>query len=144
MAPLDFAALPPRPLRPLLGALDAQAPVTPDRGPNGRYTAYSGFRALAELTMNADSSPDHGTHETPGGAIRDIRAARLAKAARAAGAGDPVASSDELARALAAADAAPAVRAQKVARLREAIARGEYNPSPEDVARSLLEHGLDD
>lgn len=59
---------------------------------------------------------------------------------------DRVEATDEarqLARAREKVDAAPAIRAEKVRRLKEQIARGEYKPDPREVARKILEHGLD-
>lgn len=40
-------------------------------------------------------------------------------------------------------EATPEVRAERVRRLKEQIARGEYKPDPREVARKILEHGLD-
>ncbi|MFQ5381857.1 MAG: flagellar biosynthesis anti-sigma factor FlgM [Dehalococcoidia bacterium] len=33
-------------------------------------------------------------------------------------------------------------RAERIERLRDLIARGAYNPSPEDVARAMIEKGF--
>lgn len=49
----------------------------------------------------------------------------------------------ELARARERVEAAPEIRAEKVRRLKEQIARGEYKPDPREVARKILEHGLE-
>ncbi|GAB4333243.1 MAG: hypothetical protein Kow0010_19490 [Dehalococcoidia bacterium] len=66
--------------------------------------------------------------------------------ARPARPGDRVEATEEaraLARARERVQAAPEIRAEKVRRLKEQIARGEYKPDPREVARKILEHGLD-
>lgn len=47
-----------------------------------------------------------------------------------------------LARARAAVEQAPDVRAERVAELRAQIARGEYRPDPAEIARKIIERGL--
>ncbi len=48
----------------------------------------------------------------------------------------------ELSRALAAVEASDEVRAERVRALREKVARGDYNPDPREVARSLIARGF--
>ena len=48
----------------------------------------------------------------------------------------------ELSRAHSAVEASDEVRAARVRAIREMIARGEYNPDPREVARSLLDRGF--
>ncbi|MEP6870734.1 MAG: flagellar biosynthesis anti-sigma factor FlgM, partial [Anaerolineaceae bacterium] len=49
---------------------------------------------------------------------------------------------DELNRALEIVDKAREVRADRVAALREQIAKGTYSPDPLEVAREILKRGL--
>jgi hypothetical protein len=81
----------------------------------------SGVQLMTEPVEGA------GDHQ-PGDIVRDFNAARAARAGEL----PPLRGSRRADR----------TSAERIQRLKEQIARGEYKPDPEEIARKLLESGF--